>query len=173
MSSFFEQTCLDEFAALASTTNCFHTDGEIGGRCFFSNQHRGGAAVVRSNFFTDAKTTCFADPTADIAGPCPSGCQEALQEVKVQLGCCYQSIYNNSLTLDSLYILDVISPYERDFFFSLGTQELWESCEVSFQVPCSGDPYAPASALQLTASSLMMMSVVGISWWALASFNID
>ena len=75
----------------------------------------------RADFFADAGAACLADPAADLAGPCPSGCREALQEVKVQLGCCYQDIYNNSLTLNSLYIL---APDERDFFYTLGTREL-------------------------------------------------
>lgn len=172
LASFYEQTCLDQYAALSSDTNCFRSDGEIGSRCFYSNPIAGGAAVARADFFTEARTTCFADPTANIAGPCPSGCMEALQEVKVQLGCCYQDIYNNTLTLDSLYVLDVITPEERNFFISLGTKELWQSCEVSLQPQCIGDPYAaattpattPSSALQVAASILMMTCMVGISF---------
>ena len=168
LSSFFRQTCLDQYAQLSSVTNCFHTSGELGGRCFYSNPigNQFGSAVARSEFFSVARNTCLANSTA----ACPSGCQEALLEVKNQLGCCYQSIYNNSLTLDSLYVLHVITPEERAFFISLGSQELWDNCEVSLQPECTADPYGPApttgsgGALRLVASTMIWVFVVVVSF---------
>ena len=166
VSRYFRQTCLDPFAADSINTSCFRTDGEIGS-CFYTI----GPAANRPDFFSDVgfsgvETTCFADPTASISGPCRSGCQAALQEVKDQLGCCYQSIYNNTFYLDSLRVLNQISAEQRAFFVALGTQDLWESCEVSLQPQCIGDPYAVAAGAlqQLAASIVMVMCVVGLSF---------
>ncbi len=158
VSSFFERTCLNPFAAERSAVNCFRTDGEIGGRCLSADT----PAVINADFFTEAKTTCFAASTTEA---CPSGCQEALQKIKDQLGCCYQNYFNSSLALDSMfYVLDTITANQRDFFTSLGSQELWESCEVSLQPRCTGDPYAAAGALQLAASTItVMMCLVGVN----------
>ena len=45
---FFQEMCLDNYAASSSHTNCFRTDGELGGRCVYSNPIAGanGAAAA-------------------------------------------------------------------------------------------------------------------------------
>lgn len=147
VSAYLNDTCRAPFLAeVTGTLTCYRTDGEIGNRCFLALQ----PGLRSAPFFTNAESTCFGDPNANITQTCPSGCQEALLEIKNQLGCCYQSIYNNTITLDLLLINDnTITFDDRAFFDLLGTQALWDRCEVPLQEPCG--------ALQLAAASTMLV----------------
>ena len=147
---FLTDTCQAPFLSnLIGTLSCYVTDGELGSRCFVALQ----PGLRSAPFFANAESTCFGDPDTDFTQTCPNGCQEALLEIQSQLGCCYQSIYNDSTTLDLLLINDnTITFDDRAFFDLLGTQALWDRCEVPLQEACG--------ALQLAAASTMLVLCV-------------
>lgn len=145
---FLSETCRDPFTAMSIELSCLSTDGEIGDQCFFAL----APGIRNTPFFADAEGTCFGEPSADITQSCPSGCQASLLEITNQLGCCYRSIYNDTDTLDLLFIDGQITFDDRAFFNLLGTQALWDACAVPLQMPCG--------ALELAASTIMMVCVI-------------
>lgn len=151
---YLSDTCQDIFSAEMTPIYCYRTEGRLGGRCFFSM----GASFINDGIFYDAGSTCLQSGTT-----CPDGCASGLRKIKDQLGCCYQTIYNDTAHLDGLFITREITIEEHSLFRALSSWELWDRCGVAIQPRCTGDPYAPAGALKFAASMVTVMSVITLS----------
>ena len=67
-------------------------------------------------------------------------CGDALREVTRQLGCCYQTIYNNTEARDLLLVNEDIEFFEWFFFRLLGNANIWNACQVPLIEACHGNP---------------------------------
>jgi hypothetical protein len=144
------ETCNDPLSAKLRILSCMHTDrdGKLGKSCSHCLREK----LKNNTVFADLRATCFGgeNAIANISN-CPIGCQEALKELKAQLGCCYQSIFNETTLLDAFLYKEHITPSKREFFEKLSMPELWEICDVSLQTRCTEDSISTAAmALQHT-----------------------
>lgn len=149
---FVRQNCQDPFAANFSSTYCLDTMGELGNRC----GQVLSSLSTNSQVFDTVGTACLATDSED----CSDACQDALQDIRDQLGCCYQNIYNNTLTLDIFFLEELITFEERYFFEVLGDRDLWEDCEVPLIPYCEA---VEDGGVKLVASTIMMLSVAALS----------
>ena len=112
--------------------------------------------------------TCLAfSPQMPVCSPT---CTTALQRVSDGIGCCYQSIYNNSLILESLASPEQtlegarITQDELNFLQFLGSPELWNACGVEIIDKCTALPLPPPvteaetpdSAIGLVSTSMVI-----------------
>ena len=125
VAQFEQEVCLDNFDSYLSTVSCHETDGALGGHCSYTiGQH-----LKNASFFFDAQRYCANVFNAN-TGECPPMCSAALKEVTRQLGCCYQTIYNNSRARDLLLVNEDIEYSEWILFRLLGNARIWNACEV-------------------------------------------
>lgn len=135
VAQFQREVCLDNFDSFLSMVTCHETDGALGGHCIFTlGQH-----LRNASFFFNAQRYCtdvFDPDTAE----CPPMCGDALREVTRQLGCCYQTIYNNTEARDLLLVNEDIEFFEWFFFRLLGNANIWNACQVPLIEACHGNP---------------------------------
>jgi hypothetical protein len=143
VAGYLNQTCRDPLSAKLRHLSCLHTDGKLGKRCFYCLSEN----FRKNTIFANLRAMCLGggDTLAETINTCPIGCREALEELKAQLGCCYQSIYNDTAVLDAFLYREYITPRVRDFFEKLSMPEMWEICGVSLQTKCAGDPISTAA----------------------------
>lgn len=70
---------------------------------------------------------CFA---ANETNPCPAGCDAVLMGLAT-LGCCYQSLYNNSAYLQGILSAGFLSQEQYRALQGLGNPLLWAACQVT------------------------------------------
>ena len=92
---------------------------------------------------------------------CSSICKQLLLEVKSQVGCCYQSLYNNSAILDNLLgsgILPVVQYYGLQRIRE-PTFNVWMVCNVPPPQQCVQRPFSlttpPPSLIRPPASCVL------------------
>ena len=77
------------------------------------------------------------DPTAQFGAvvlacngtpPCSSNCSTSLQVLASQIGCCYQSIYNNSDYIQGLQNTGELSNEAVAALLTIGNADLWAAC---------------------------------------------
>ena len=115
--------CNDQSGALGLYYWCLNTAGTASfSRCrsaippyFDASSSLGGAAP------------CFA---ANATNPCPAGCNLALMGL-ASLGCCYQSLYNNTAYLQGLVGAGSLSEMEFNALQGLSDPNLWLACQVT------------------------------------------
>ena len=142
VAAFLDNTCQDRFTSTLTNITCSETDGSIGDRCLFVDN-------VETSVY-EAVGACFAP------GDCPAGCADALQGLKDNLGCCYQSLYNDTNILQLLFFNFTITFEDLGFFKAISKPGIWNGCDVSLQEACS-DPFVEAGALKFAASSVVML----------------
>ena len=152
---FQKDVCHAKFESLINKIRCFETDGNLGDRCSFSLK----SPVAQFIITQGDSCTAFDIETR----MCPAGCANALNNINEQLGCCYQSIYNNSVLPMILEEMNVMLPMNiLDFLKMLNNPIVWEGCSVPILNPCQGDPFSKGSngSIQFAASSAMLMVVL-------------
>lgn len=120
---FQNNTCASSFDSVLSIMSCLVTEGSLGDRCHSSLSYDTIFPLI-----SKASDACGVSNDS-----CPTGCTHALQTISSAIGCCYQSIYNNSFFLDVLYVsvLDT-----RAKFAKISSARLWEICGVPLVDQC-------------------------------------
>ena len=95
---FLEDVCHDRFSTDSLKIACTPTGGSaaVGEFCRFALTD----SIDISNI--NALQSCY-DYTTEV--PCPEDCRSAIHFLKIQIGCCYQHIYNNTDYFDHLQFL--------------------------------------------------------------------
>jgi hypothetical protein len=94
---------------------------------------------------------CFA---ANETNPCPAGCNAVLMGLAT-LGCCYQSLYNNSAYLQGILSAGSLTQEQYQALQGLGNPLLWEGCQVlppAMQCTSEGIEF-PTMSTSTTAST--------------------
>jgi hypothetical protein len=87
--------------------------------------------------------TIFTTPV--LASTCSDGCRDALRQVKTELGCCLNAIYNNSFVGEHLPFADYA---------------LWSNCGLESELPAFCG--RPSAGMQLSGVfSLLVITVLG------------
>lgn len=124
LSNWLLNECNDAPGAAGLFYWCLYTDGTAGNnsRCryatppyFDAMASLGGAAP------------CFA---ANVTDPCPSGCAMALTGL-AELGCCYQSLYNNTDYLQGILSAGTLTQEQFQALQGLSNPLLWAGCQVT------------------------------------------
>ncbi len=143
VAAYLDDTCVDPFLAYFTVLSCDPSDGDLGDRC--ANSLNPDPAPL----FTTASVECSA-PTQG----CAADCAAALTAIASQMGCCYQSIYNNPIALDLLLINATLTFKERANLDELGSEALWSDCDVPLILECSGN------AVKFAASIISVLLVL-------------
>lgn len=93
---------------------------------------------------------CFA---ANETNPCPAGCGAVLMGLAT-LGCCYQSLYNNSAYLQGIVSAGSLTQEQYEALQGLGNPLLWEACQVILPaMQCTSEGIAfPTASIATTTS---------------------
>ena len=119
----------DTLGALTLKLSCTMTDGtaEVGPYCRFA---------LRDTYYTifSVLSTCDTNTT------CEPGCREALVQLKSQIGCCYQNLYNNTEYLSGH---GYVSRNTFDQAMKLNSPQgnAWDLCGVTSPKKCAGEPF--------------------------------
>ena len=145
------ENCQADFESALLANFCLQTNASLGDRC--------AVVLLRSEnapFFTNA-ATCFSyDPEV---GECPAGCQAALRVLTENLGCCYQSFYNDTRFLDYLLVTgEAIDLSERGFFALLGSDDFWRACDIPLIEKCDPNPFSSAGIL-FPSTAILILTV--------------
>ena len=152
---FQQDICLDSFDSFLTNVSCHETEGILGGHCTFAiGQH-----LRNAPFFLSAQRFCTSVFNSS-AGTCPPMCAAALREVSRQLGCCYQTIYNNTRARDLLLVNQDIVFSEWILFRMLANVEIWNTCEVPIIEACRGDPFASYASMILPSTVAILCTMI-------------
>lgn len=85
---------------------------------------------------------------------CTSSCREPLNTLIDTLGCCYQSIYNNSGVITSLSEQQFLTSNQASVLTQFRMSELLETCR-NEAVPnaCNGDPFTMDNSREMTGTN--------------------
>ena len=125
LSNWLLNQCNDSAGAAGLFYWCLNTDGTAGNnsRCryatppYFDAMASLGGAVP-----------CFVANATD--HPCPSGCAMALMGL-AELGCCYQSLYNNTDYLQGILNAGSLTQPQFQALRGLSNPLLWAACQVT------------------------------------------
>ena len=127
-----ENHCRDTFSAINLYNACIQTDrAQVGHYCIYSlplvyDANQEIMAVIQA-----------CQGVVEQQPQCPDQCIMQLQNFTSQLGCCYQSIYNNSDFIQGAAANGVISHPVYDQLRALGNPMLWSICDVSPPNQCT------------------------------------
>ena len=84
---------------------------------------------------------------------CPANCEEGLEKLSEEIGCCFQNIYNSSAeVLSGLVSSQIITPVESTLIAVLSNSALWDACGVDIPQSCTS-PIFPEEILITTTGS--------------------
>ena len=165
LTSWLQTNCRANFNATSVYYLCLRTGntGSIGRYCRYA---------IPPQFDIDAESAALLQACggAGPANPCPSQCATELQNLANQLGCCYQSIYNNTA-----YVLDAAASGEinsTDVFelSMLGDPSLWSACRVTPPTACTDEAFdfptpvpPPAGTCDVAAVNGYVVSKLGLA----------
>lgn len=154
---FYDETCQAAAASTYLRAYCYRSpNAEVGSYC----RQAVGAQFENAPFFVEVGARCLIP--FDPADGCPVGCAEALQELSSQLGCCYQTIYNDTTILDLFTLQDLIDFGERIFFGGVGgSQATWDICQVPLVEKCTENPIS--SVLKFAPSIVLVVLVAMVT----------
>lgn len=147
LSEWLLNQCNDTIGAAGLYDWCLNTDGTAAfSRCryalppfFDAMSSLGGAAA------------CLA---ANETNPCPDGCDVVLMSL-AGLGCCYQSLYNNTDYLQSIQSAGLLTQDYFQALQALGNPLLWAVCQVTPPaMQCSTEGIFPTASIVATTLSI-------------------
>lgn len=156
-STWLKSTCGDPFASRAIEAMCLFTGdtAQVGPRCRYAFPD---AVEDIRNLFEDV-FTCSLEA---MASTCPELCRVAMTNLIDRVGCCYQSLYNNTEYVHSLQDRGLINSTVAGAFTFLGRMHEWRLCDISVPPMCE-----EISVVMITDSSLGL-SCTGFMIMALA-----
>lgn len=132
---YLRTTCNDQPSSELLQLYCTPTFGgsTVGPRCRFAS-----ADLLSSSTISDLQSC-----NATSGRACSSECREALIQLSSQLGCCYQSMYNNSVLLSVLKDAGFITTNSLQLFEYLRSpaNNIWTLCNVTVPRKCMGDAF--------------------------------
>lgn len=146
---FQDSVCEDELAAESIRLMCTPSNGSaaVGDYCRFA------LADILDPLLLSSLDHC-ANSSEQL--PCPSGCREALNRVKHEMGCCYQNVYNNSLCVNNSLLLSA-GTITKDEFETLKalndpSGNPWIRCRVNPPKRCGPPIFKPPKAPKCTST---------------------
>ena len=137
--NYLENVCNDELGAESLKAFCTPTNGSavVGDYCRYAIVDILGTSIFDDLF------SCYIT-TAET--PCVESCRAALLNLKAQVGCCYQNIYNNTRYYTQLLYAGFITPHEFTGFRDLNdpTGNPWIFCEIEPPQKCVPPPFKPS-----------------------------
>lgn len=152
----FREICFEEALQIIQDTNCVESQGALlGAYCNFVGQP--GNTQVLNETFRSVEIACGLN-TPIPPTTCTDDCRNSLMNLADNLGCCYQSFYNVSSNLDTLYTSGYFNSLDKVLFEQIREPVYWEQCGVNL-IPACG-----SSAAQFVASfvvvAIAMIAVV-------------
>lgn len=144
-----DNVCIDNcggmFADFLASENCNDTLGAITLEVFCIPTNGGAAIGPYCRFASgDLDQTIFnALLACDNSTICASGCRDALIELKSQIGCCYQNLYNNTEYLMELLNTQFLPQFAFDRLQLLNDPlgNPWDACNVNAPQECTAEPF--------------------------------
>ena len=133
--NYLENVCNDELAADSLKIFCAPTNGSgaVGDYCHYA------VADILGTSFLDALISCYNSTKV----PCIDDCRAALLNLKDQMGCCYQNIYNNTAHYTLLPYAGLVTPRQFTGFFDLNIPAVnpWTLCNIEPPHACDSPPF--------------------------------
>ena len=129
--------CDDELGSESLHIFCTLTEGSaaVGTHCHYAVSNVLDSAIFESIF------SCYnITPNSS----CPSDCKNGLLNLKAEVGCCYQNVYNNTLHLIELFNAGFLTASEFIGFDDLNNPagNPWTLCEVEPPKQCEKPPFS-------------------------------
>ena len=147
---FQESVCEDELAAESIRLFCTPSNGSaaVGDYCRFALADILDPSLLNSFDYCQNST---------MEGHCPPRCKEALLNVKHEMGCCYQNVYNNTLCVNNSLLLSagLITPQEFATLRALNDPagNPWTQCGVEPPNRCGSPIFKPPAPPKCTDPS--------------------
>jgi hypothetical protein len=136
--NYLENVCNDELAAISLNLFCTPSNNSaaVGDYCRYA------IADILGTSLLDALTSCYNFTTEE---PCSDDCRAALLNIKSQMGCCYQNVYNNTAYNTLLLYAGLITPRQFTGFFDLNIAAVnpWTLCNIQPPHRCDSPPFQP------------------------------
>ena len=144
-SSFLKSTCNDQLGAESLRIYCTPTNGSatVGNYCRFA------VGDILNTSFLDDLSLCG---NSSLDSPCSSGCRATLLRLKRQVGCCYQSIYNNTMYNRELLNAGYLTPSQFTGLQQLSNPYVnpWSLCEIEPPKICGPPSFKPPAPPECT-----------------------
>ena len=154
LSEWLLNQCSDTIGAAGLYYWCLNTNGTAAfSRCRFASQ-----PFFNAMSSLGGTAPCF---IANETNPCPMGCDLALMGI-TNLGCCYQSLYNNTAYLQGILSAGFLTQEQYQALQGLSNPLLWAACQVvppAMQCTSEGIEFPTASSVMVTTSFAAVISV--------------
>lgn len=136
LNQYLKTTCNDLLSSKLLQAYCTPTFGEaaVGRHCRFAS----------GNLLKPSTLSSLQPCNATSNDTCSSECKRALQNLRSEIGCCYQSLYNDSMLLRVQLDAGFITPQDFKLFQYLGnpnSANLWKVCDIPVPEKCKGNPF--------------------------------
>lgn len=112
-------------------------------------------------FDADQEISTLFQACGDVQLQCTDQCALQLQNLANQLGCCYQSLYNNTDYLQEAAAIGELAPADVTALQIVGNQMLWSACSVTPPGKCTTESFAfPMTGRNLSVRVLPHLSVL-------------
>ena len=137
-STFLKSACNDQLGAESLRIFCTPTNGSAaaGNFCRFSTVDILKSSVINDLYLCDNVTT---------DSPCTPGCKAAILELKAQVGCCFQDVFNNSVYNRQLLNAGFLTPSDFTGLQKLNDPSIspWNLCEIEPPKKCGAPSFKP------------------------------
>ena len=96
------------------------------------------------------------------SGLCTDGCANELQTFANQLGCCYQSLYNNTFFFKAAAAIGELAQEDVSELQTLGTSRLWSLCSVTPPSNCTTESFGVPTGTSPNGGSVNAFSQVTV-----------
>ena len=154
--TWLRDTCDDPYQARMLEAMCVYTaeTTDIGERCRFTFPD----AVDDINGYFNAVFFCGLGVSPD---SCQPGCRTSMNALINLLGCCYNSLYNNTLFIGYLQKIGLVNTTVASNLDFLGKVSEWQLCEVTVPPMCETLPFQPDNSMNDGTSSASHYSCLG------------
>lgn len=150
--------CADPFAARMVEGMCIFTanTASAGPRCRFAFPD--AVADLRGSF-----ARVFSCVVGESPGTCPIGCKSAMTALIDDIGCCYPSLYNNTMFLKWMQNTGLINDTLVHSAEALGKAPEWNLCVTHLPPMCEVMQSEPSSALGIASFAIANLLFVCIA----------
>lgn len=162
-SNWLNTSCGDRYTSRMVQATCLYTayTSTVGTRC----RHAFPDAVDVRSIFVEFFNKCVPVSSYTQAGVCPDNCRPALTNIIDKLGCCYQSLYNNTDFVTSLKNTGLINDTVSTGLLYAGTVPAWKNCDVTIPILCEMIQFSGAvPTVHITFSVSMLLVVLVLLW---------
>lgn len=136
LDQYLKTTCNDPLSSKLLQAYCTPTFGEaaVGTRCRFAS----------GNLLKPSTLSSLQPCNATSNDTCPSECERALQNLVSEIGCCYQSLYNDSMLLEVQLDAGFITAQDFKMFQHLrspNSTNMWKLCDIPVPEKCKEGPF--------------------------------